>query len=100
MNVSKISLSTQYQKALAAVEGLQKDQRSADTKLPKCQLRLKLRRNTGISEYNCVPSQSCCITKYKKESSSRKSNHFIFFYSCQPDHERIKKQKEEMGTDQ
>lgn len=31
MNISKISLSTCYQKALAAVEGLQKDQRSTDT---------------------------------------------------------------------
>ena len=68
MNVSKISLSTQYQKALAAVEGLQKDERSADTKLPKCQLRLKLRRNTEISEYNYVPSQSCCITNTRRKA--------------------------------
>lgn len=34
MNISKTSLFTWYQMALPAVEGLQKDQSSADTKLP------------------------------------------------------------------
>lgn len=68
MNISKISLPTWYQRAPAAVEGLEEDQSGTDTKLPISQLRLKLRRNTEISEYNYVPSQSCCIANTRRKA--------------------------------
>ena len=54
--------------ALPAVEGLQKDQSSTDTNYLYCQLRLKLRRNTEISEYNYGPSQFCCIANTRRKA--------------------------------
>ena len=100
MNIS-IACPTWYQMALAAVEGTEKDQTELKRISPykkftyHVSLRLKLSKNAEITEYSNVSSHSCCTANIRRKALQERAILLIFFYSCQPDSERIKRRNRE-----
>lgn len=96
MNKSIVSPPHLVSLALAAVEGIKKNQTGTYKNFTyNASLRMKLSKNAGITEYNYAHTQLFYTANSRRKALQERATLFIFFCSCQSDPERRKRRNAE-----